>query len=61
MNRSRGFTIVAWVRDGVRTERVPSVVVSSALPRSVISTRLAGRVARTVGDSWLLHVEPERR
>jgi hypothetical protein len=50
--RPGGLTTVAWVRDGLRTERIPSALVSSALPRSVVSTRLAGRIVRNVGDSW---------
>lgn len=52
MKRSRGLTTVAWIRDRLRTERLPSAVVSSALPRSVLSGRLAGRVARSADGPW---------
>ena len=50
--RPGGLTTTAWVRDGLLTERIPSAIVSSALPRTVISSRLAGRIVRNVGDSW---------
>ena len=52
MKRRGGLTTTAWVRDGLLTERIASAPVSSALPRSVISTRLADRIVRNVGDGW---------
>ena len=52
MKRRCGLTTTAWVRNGLRTERVPRALVSSALARTVISSRLAGRIVRNVGDSW---------
>ena len=52
MKQRGGLTTTAWVRNGLRSERIPSAMVSSALPRTVISSRLAGRIVRNVGDSW---------
>ncbi len=50
--RPGGLTTTAWVGDGLRSERIPSAVVSSALPRTVISSRLADRMVRKVGAPW---------
>jgi hypothetical protein len=50
--RPGGLTTTAWVRDGLLTERIPSAIVFSALPRTVISSRLADRIVRDVSDSW---------
>lgn len=50
--RPGGLTTTAWVRDGLLSERVPVAPVSSALRHTVISTRLADRIVKDVGDGW---------
>jgi hypothetical protein len=51
MNR-KGLTTDAVVSGGRNVERISNAIVSSAAPRTLISARLADRIAKRTGLPW---------
>jgi hypothetical protein len=56
--RRRGLRAEALVSGGKDVERVRYALVTTAAPRTVISSRLADRVAGNVGDPWKCSSSP---